>query len=344
MRIGSVLNGNDSVGVVTSNRIVQNNPRKGFRPIFKSYEPAKAGEIAKRLEKNYGLKCSFGDNGFVAECVEKTTKVFDELFGKHNLPKEISYRHYGQTSTRASYDNVWNTVTINKDLDNTWYKDIASLKSAMKIDQRVLLPDWSSTRHPAYVFAHEYSHCVHWKHLMQRNGYNDAVKVWHGLVGARIPTAIGRLIARYKISDYAVGTRDNCDMCEFLAERMAQDVCKGLTDTNWEKYGNINVNYDDIFNRNWSYRYSSPQSYIDYFTQQVWNGDIAGAEEVGRQAGLYLARLDAATVPASVAKVAIATKSTFWEKLGEALYNMGSNITARCDARNDIMLQRRYYE
>ena len=343
--MNSVYPVNAGVNSCSAGVMLSKQQRKSiYATAFKSYEPAKARALAQKLEKEYGVKCVFGDNGFVAECIEKTTKVFSDLLGKQNLPTEVSYRVMGHPSTKASYDNVWNTVCINKDHDSTMYKDINSLKEAAREEQRIFLPDWSSSRHPAHPFVHEYSHCAHWKHLLQRNGYSDAEKVWKGLVGVQIPTAIGRLIARYKISDYAVGTRSSCDMCEFMAERMAQDVCNGLTDNMWTSYKDIDVGYDDIFNRRWSYRYSSPQSYIDYFTQQVWNGDIAGAEEVGREAGLYLARLDAAAVSVPVAKTRVATQSTLFEKIGEALYNFSTAINTRRDERNDLRLQKRYYE
>ncbi len=309
---------------------------------FKSYEPAKSREIAKELQRCYGIKCDFDNNGFVAECIQKITRIFSNLFSNSSLPERVTYKRFYNQATRAAYNSSWNEVTINKDLDNTWYNNIDSLTSSMKEDQHFLLPDWSSSRHSAHVFAHEYSHSAHWHHLESRNGRSNANKVWSGLVGTRIPSAIGRLIARYKISDYAVGTKNNCDMCEFLAERMAQDVCNGLSLSFWSEINHIDVNYDNIFDRKWNYRYSSPQSYIDYFTQQVWNGDISGAEAVGRAAGEYLSRINAEPVAVPVAQLETKTKGTILEKIGSKIFNINSSITSILDKRNDLRLNLNY--
>ena len=320
---------------VTENRI---SAQKKYspNPIFKSYEPAKAKEIAKKIENIYGTRCDFGDNGFLAECVEKTTNVFSNLFGKSKLPSYITYKKEKAESHTASFNYLLNTVNFNKDKDNTWYKNMDTHKTCMKEEEHFILPDWASSRHPAHVFTHEYGHCVHWHHLEEKLGHYDAQKVWNGLVGTNVPTAIGRLITKYKISNYAIKGND---MCEFMAERMAKDVCKGLTDNLWIPYKDIDIKYDDIFNRKWSYRYSSPQSYIDYFTQQVWNGDIEGAERVGREAGEYLARLEAVPVAQPIKKIQTATQETIFEKIGNALYNWGEAITKRLDDRNDIKLK-----
>ena len=81
--------------------------------------------------------------------------------------------------------------------------------------------------------------------------------------------------------------------------------------------------YSDIFSRKWDYRYSSPQSYIDYFTQQVWNGDIEGAKRVGQQAEEYLKSIEAAKTSPVVDKIASAldyTPSGCNEKTSNFIY------------------------
>ena len=129
-------------------------------------------------------------------------------------------------------------------------------------------------------------------------------------------------------------------MCEFLAERMAKDVCAGLTDDMWVKYKDIDVKYDDIFNRKWNYRYSSPQSYIDYFTQQVWNGDIEGAKRVGDDANEYLAELESQKVaPAiEIASSVVETVIPGGFLLSKLFKNISENITNKLDDRNKLKL------
>lgn len=321
---------------VTNNNTVNNRQRNIHSDIgFKSYEPAKAREIAQRLERNYGVKCNFDTNGYLAECVEKTTKIFYDLLGRKSLPKNIFYENY-RGDIKAYYESVNNAIYFNKDCSSTMYGDKYTHREAMEEEESWLLPDWASSRHPAHVFAHEFSHCAHWHHLEERNGYSSAKRVWEGLVGTRIPSAIGRLIARYKISNYAVGTKSNCDMCEFLAERMAQDVCKGLHDESWRVLGGIDVDYDNIFSRKWDYRYSNVQSYLDYFTQQVWNGDIDGAKKVGDDVEAYLAEIDAQPVAQGFSRFELATKGTMFEAIGKAASRLGKTVTEKLNERNAL--------
>ena len=306
---------------------------------FRSYEPAKAREIAQRLERTYGVKCNFDTNGYLADCVEKTTKVFNDLVGRKSLPARVLYEQC-RGDIKAYYESANNSICFNKDCGSTMYGDKYTHRDAMAEEESWLLPDWASSRHPAHVFAHEFSHCAHWHHLEDKNGNYNAKRVWEGLVGTRIPSAIGRLIARYKISNYAVGSKSSCDMCEFLAERMAQDVCRGLSDESWRVLGGIDIDYDDIFSRKWDYRYTNAQSYLDYFTQQVWNGDIRGAEQVGRDVEAYLAEIEAQPVAQAVGRLEASTQGTMLERVGKAVSRFSEAITERLDKRNAIPIHK----
>lgn len=48
---------------------------------FKTYNPQRAARIEQELARK-GIKGSFDGNDFVGECVQKTTEVFEKLFGK----------------------------------------------------------------------------------------------------------------------------------------------------------------------------------------------------------------------------------------------------------------------
>jgi len=124
---------------------------------------------------------------------------------------------------------------------------------------------------------------------------------------------------------------------------MTKDICTNLvSDELWLTYlKNSDVDYSDIFSRKWNYRYSSPQSYIDYFTQQVWNGDIEGAERVGEDAGLYLARLEAQTVPQTVLRVEKMTQEVpILESITKGISSLFTIFTQQRDKKNDLMLHK----
>lgn len=316
---------------------------------FGTYNPTLAKKLETELAQR-GFKCDVRGNDFVGECYKKTVNVFQKLFGKSLLPANLMFESLGE-GVFGVFNCDSNKVSMNKDYSYGCFYDMDHLKAKAKQLYRYLLPGWNSTNHPAHVFVHEFAHAAHWHHLVDRNGDEGALKVWQGLVGTTVPTGIGKLITKFKLSEYAVAAND---MCEFLAERMAKDICGGLTENSWEQYKTVDVKYSDIFSRKWDYRYSSPQSYIDYFTQQVWNGDIEGAKRVGQQAEEYLKSIEAAKTSPVVDKIASAldyTPSGCNEKTKPLLFKIGSfvsktikdinkNVTESLDEKNKLELNK----
>lgn len=312
---------------------------------FGTYNPEAARKIEAELAQK-GISCNVKGNNFVAECYKKTVEVFEKLFKRSYLPDVLSFEPLSDEVCGA-YGNIRNQVILNEEKDFDYFYDMDDLKKYMESKRHILRPSWFSTKHPAHVFVHEFSHAAHWHHLVQRNGLENAKKVWYGLNEVLVPTSIGRLITRFKLSNYAV---DGEDMCEFLAERMTKDICGGLTDNMWLQYKDIDVDYSNIFSKKWNYRYSSPQSYIDYFTQQVWNGDIEEANRTGEMIESYLAELDADKVSPVVQKIAnklgnthtttesksILAKIGLW--LSQAIVNLNENMTSNLDDRNRLRL------
>ena len=99
------------------------------------------------------------------------------------------------------------------------------------------------------------------------------------------------------------------------------------------------VDYSSIFSRKWNYRYSSPQSYIDYFTQQVWNGDLDEAKRVGDKVEQYLTELDAEPVPdviANVVGVAHSLGVPLFNDIADGVSNFFEKLTDKLDRRNKI--------
>ena len=325
------------------NNVKQNqNSHKTGSIVFKTHNLQKTRMIERSLAQK-GIKAKLRDNDFVAECVEKTTDVFKGLFGKSALPEKVRYKPF-QMGDRVYgfYNYLRDEVGINSDYDDGCFYNANKLKDEMHQYRKIILPEQFSSLHPGHVFVHEFAHSAHWHHLKDRNGSYSAERVWDGLKGVTVPTAIGRLITRFKLSNYAVN-KDS--MCEFMAERMSKDICGGLTDNMWVPYKDIDVGYGNIFGRKWDYRYSTPQSYIDYFTQQVWNGDIEEAEKAGEDAAAYLAELDAVRVAPkvqavanSIAAAAPGLLNSIGEAAGEFLSSVGEGLTNVLDRRNKIKL------
>ena len=301
---------------------------------FKSFDMTAARKIEAELAKK-GIRAEFRGNDFVGDCLKKVVNLYEKLFNKNSLPKELNYKPT-HSSIYGCYFHISNEVVINKAHDKDCFEDLKTLKAQASKNYNPIFPSWSSSGHPAHVFVHEFAHAAHWHHMKNRNGESDATKVWRGLEGTTVPTSIGRLITRFKLSNYAV---DANDMCEFIAERVAKDICKNITDDSWILCNNVDVKYSDIFNRNWSYRYSSPQSYIDYFTQQVWNGDIDGAKKVANDAEEYLARLDTSPVPRIITEIEQKVEpDTITANLVRGTRRIFTNITNFFDNLNDIRI------
>lgn len=302
---------------------------------FGSYNPNAARKIEQEIARN-GIKCNMKGNDFLAECCNKTINVFQKLFKHSYLPSKLSYTEMSK-STYATFDKYSNEVSLNRSHDYGCFYNMENLKKEAKKLYNPILPGWTSSNHPAHIFVHEFSHAAHWNHLKERHGKSNAIKVMEGLHYTPVPTAIGRLITKFKLSKYAA----NGNMKEFLAERMTKDICDGLTDEYWVTYKNIDVDYSNIFSKKWNYRYSSPQSYIDYFTQQVWDGDIDGAKRVGEDATQYLKKLEATNAPIAVIITEKATEGVpLLGKITRAIGGAFERFTERADKRNKLKVGR----
>ena len=94
-----------------------------------------------------------------------------------------------------------------------------------------------------------------------------------------------------------------------------------------------------IFSRKWNYRYSKPQSYIDYFTQQVWNGNIEEAKKAGDDAEAYLRSIEGAqSVAPSVAKINNFIEETIGIDLRFSSFN--AKITDMLDKLNKLVIKK----
>ena len=300
---------------------------------FKSDKLRRYELISQSLKKN-GIYAYFRGNDFGAECVEKTIKIFENLFGKEFLPKTIGFDLLD--GCYGCYNLSTKQVSLNANL--TCFDNLESLKKEMNRSRRWLLPDKKSTLHPARTFVHEFAHCAHHTHLdILHNGSGELIM--NKLRQTQVPTAIGKLITMYKLGSYSLDT--NGGMNEFMAERISQDICEALTENSWEKISDIDVDYSNIFSKKWQYRYSSPQSYIDYFTQQVWDGKIEEAKRVGEDAQEYLKRIGAFSVPVTVKKIETKTEHVpILKNLSAAIKELATLVTQDLDKKNDLVIKK----
>lgn len=217
------------------------------------------------------------------ECIIKTAKVFKKLFGSSALPRNVSYENLYSQGGYACYEPYQDIVKFN--LEQPCFLNKKNLNKDSKSKRRFLEPNKASAIHPAHIFVHEFAHAAHFKHL--RDIVYDPFKYWEETRNTTIPSPFGRLISKYKLSDY---TMISNDMAEFLAERIAQDICNAMDKKTWELKKIPDVDYGTIFDRKWSKHNACPQAYIDYFTQLVWQGQTKGAESLAKQVDKFLER------------------------------------------------------
>ncbi len=262
----------------------QNNHKKCSQPLKPAFR-ASAYEVEKMLARK-GITCDFGGNSFVADCVKKTVDVFENLFGRSSLPQNINFRYLGDSSY-GSYNPYTEEIGINSAF--SCFDNIEKLKKSTNSAYHFLRPNDFSSLHPACTFVHEFSHSAHKNNIEKQGRFGpDIMELMRGM---QVPTAVGRLITKFKLGKYALDR--NGGMNEFMAERATQDICNKLTDSSWVYYGNKkDVKYEDIFSRKWNCRYSTPQAYLDYYTQQVWNGDIRAAEDAAGKIEVYLEEIE----------------------------------------------------
>ncbi len=296
----------------------------------------KTKQITHELKMRYGMNCDFAGNPFLAECVQKISNVFDNLFGRSSLPRSVTCEplFYGILGTFYHQNK---SISFNS--NSSCFDNMEKLKEESESAYHFLLPNEFSSLHPACTFVHEFSHSAHYDNLAKHWG--DACSIMEELRHTQVPTVIGRLITRFKLGNYALD--QDGGMNEFMAERMTQDICKGLTYNSWLYVNNRdNVKYSDIFERKWDCRYSSPQSYLDYYTQQVWNGDIREAENAAGKIERYLAELDAERVPKAVSTPVSqihAAGIPILDKIANGVSSFFENLTEKLDNRNRLTMK-----
>ena len=335
MRVNTVTSNTKSYYVSDSANTL-NKGKKARNISFKNF--IKTLYYENKMKKLYNIECDFKTNGFVAECVKKTADIFDDIFGRDSLPQTVDF-----LSFRKHFDEGEGVLGMhchsNYTPDNNIYynsdADCYKTKNKLKFHELTnKLVWWAPTASYLHTFVHEFGHSAHFKHLLARgNG-----PVMSDLSDTRIPTVIGRFITKFKLGRYAA-----TNMNEFMAERITKDICDNLSSTT-EMYDGLymDMDYAHIFERRWKYRYSSPQAYLDYYTQQVWNGDIEKASEVSEEMGIYLKKIESMeAIPAlQTVKVPEVHPVSFLKRVAQKLFKINASLTNTLDNRNNLQLGR----
>lgn len=236
-------------------------------------------ELAKK-----GVRAEFNNNSFVAESVKKTCLLFEELFKGLKLPEIVDFKSLGKDNkdTYGQHSAFYHEIDINS--DNDCFKSKKALSREMQQYRRFFyMPEWLSTSHYLHPFIHEFAHNAHYRNIEKRG--NDYAWGWMSV--ETLPNSIAKLITKFKLSKYA-----NYNIKELMAERITKDICKHLNSEDVFKGNKKNMDYSHVFDNQWNCRYSTPQAYLDYYVQQIWNGDRDGANNAAKQAQTYLAELE----------------------------------------------------
>lgn len=276
------------VNPISTNQIEQKKQKNYFPNFLGKLNLDKYGyEILDSLEKKGIQSVAFGgpESRFVLNCIDNVVKIFEDAFPHLKLPGWICPMiAEKENDAYGMYIPDGHMVEINTDLD--CFKDQESLEQEMRKTKNVFfLPDEKSTTHYLRTFVHEFGHNAHHRNL-ENNGQGDAIYVFQNM---RIPNILGRFIAKFKLGKYSAH-----NMAEFMAERIAKDICSRLFyfDMTGRELCPIKPDYSNIFSNKWNCRYITPQSYLDYYTQQVWNGDIEGAGKVLKKMEEYMIALE----------------------------------------------------
>ena len=246
----------------------------------------KQQKLFNELEK-HGVSKSIDwqySNVFLQECYLKVVKVFEKLFGNNYLPSRISYENLYSEGTYAVYDHNYDAVIANAEMDS--FDNMKKLKKVIKDNNSFFRPNHFSSKHPAHIIVHEFCHAAHFKNWQSIfKNKSETIKRWKDTKNTEVPSSFGRLVTKYKLGSYAITGND---VAEFLAERMAKDICGAMDKKTWELNRIPDVKYETIFDRKWKEHNACPQAYIDYFTQLIWNGQTKGVEPLSEQVELFL--------------------------------------------------------
>ncbi len=80
------------------------------------------------------------------------------------------------------------------------------------------------------------------EHILKNIESRGNEYAWGWMSDKVLPNAVSRLIAKFKLSEYA-----NYNLKEFMAERISKDICKNLSYSDSFVGNRKNLDYSNIF-------------------------------------------------------------------------------------------------
>ena len=222
--------------------------------------------IEKNLAQKYNMQVDFAGNELIAECVNKTIKLFEECFGAGYLPNKVAFIPFSSLFPKGyNTDNVLgiHTRSINTrenevdfNSEATCYKSLKNLKLA---GLSAKLRGFNPTSHYLQTFIHEFGHSAHYKHLEFYNRGTDMDMFRK----QKMPNIFSEFLVKFSLSRYSA-----TNMNEFMAERITKDLSENIDD-NCNFIGNEeDIDYSNIFANRWDNELIAPQALLDKLTQE----------------------------------------------------------------------------
>lgn len=247
----------------------------------------KARKIQAELSKQ-GITSNFEKNGYLAGCVKRVSDIYKELFGEWSLPKNIDFyvfTNLSELGASAYFRSSEDKIAFNRSELQYSNRLFQSIKSRSAWRPRF---NTSASLHRAQVYVHEFAHCAHFHNIKRKHNHDYAIEMMNVLRNKKLHEPVGILITKFQLGRYSL-----TNMNEFMAERITQDICDCLQGSDWQfKNGKPDTGYSNIFSRKWHNKFEDPQAYLDYYTEQVWDGDMKNADEAAEKIRKFLELLE----------------------------------------------------
>ena len=142
----------------------QSRQNPAFEGMLMPGSARKAREIEAELLKK-GIKCDFQKNSYVANCVKKTTRIYENLFGAWALPKIVDY--YDSALDAEGYcayaeDRICFNRKLLRFTNKLFHEISAKTRWHPKFND-------ASTTSSAHVFIHEFAHNAHFHNIERKH-------------------------------------------------------------------------------------------------------------------------------------------------------------------------------
>lgn len=233
--------------------------------------------IEKTLKSEYAITADFAGSNLVAECVNKTVNLFKSLFGRSYLPNNVGFAPLREIfPPNQSTEGILGIHFSDKKTGNDYIvynSDESCFNSKLQLkicELESKIHSFHPTGHYLQTFVHEFGHSAHYKnlcHLKRESLMDDFSKM-------KFDNILERFITIFKLGEYSA-----TNMNEFMAERITKDICSNLDGDDKFVGNKDDLDYSFIFTARWGNVLSTPQSFLDLMTQQIWNGQSVDLDD-----------------------------------------------------------------